>query len=202
MVFDLANWFTDNPDLSSLEEPFTHEEIDMVVANLPSDKSPGPHGFNTDFIKRCWHIIKFDFDDLCQAFHSGEVCLQSINHSYITLIPKVDVPIRATDYRPISLLNISFKILRKLLANRLQLVIQGLVHKNQYGFIKSRTIQDCLVWPFEYPHLCHHSIKEIVILKLDFEKAFDKIEHQTIIEITMRHKEFGDIWLSWMQQIF
>lgn len=127
--------------------------------------------------------------------------MQSINGSYITPIAKVDGPTRASDFRPISLLNISVKIITKLLANRLQSVITSLVHKNQYGFIRSRTIQDCLAWAFEYLHLCERSRKEIVILKLDFEKAFDKIDHQAMLDI-MHHKGFGSTWLKWMKMIF
>ena len=51
--------------LGFLEKPFTHAEIDLVVQNLPTDKSPGPDGFNTNFIKRAWPIIKKDFYALC-----------------------------------------------------------------------------------------------------------------------------------------
>jgi retron-type reverse transcriptase len=121
--------------------------------------------------------------------------------SHITLLPKVDGPRSVSEYRPISLLNTSIKIITKLLANRLQRVILDLIHKNQYGFIKGRTIQDCLAWSFEYLHLYDKSRKELIILKLDFEKAFDKIEHQAMLEI-MRHKGFDDIWMRWMKSIF
>jgi len=93
------------------------------------------------------------------------------------------------------------KIITKLLANRLQLVIKQLIHKNQYGFIQSRTIQDCLAWALEYLHMCHQSRKETIIIKLDFEKAFDKVEHQAMRSI-MQHKGFCTKWLSWMDLIF
>jgi hypothetical protein len=81
------------------------------VANFPSDISPGPDGFNTNFVKKCWQIIKHHFCNLCIAFHSGSICLESLNGSHITLIPKVDGPSKVSDYRPNSLLNTSIKIL-------------------------------------------------------------------------------------------
>jgi hypothetical protein len=118
----------------------------------------------------------------------------------VTLIPKHSAPTSVGDYRSISLLNTSMKILTKLLANRLQLVITILIHQNQYGFLKGRTIQDCLAWAFEYISICHKSGKEMVILKLDFEKAFDKLEHVAILDI-LKHKGFGDRWLHWISLI-
>ena len=115
-------------------------------------------------------------------------------------MPKKDGPETVSDFRPISLMNITLKVITKILANRLQMVILRIVHRNQYGFIRSRTIQDCLAWSYEYIHQCHHSRGEIIILKLDFEMAFDTVEHSTIIQI-MLHMGFPDRWLLWVQAI-
>jgi len=123
-------------NLDLLESPFTNEEIDAVVKRLSAHKAPGPDGFNNEFIMKCWPIIAPDFYALCEGFQKGGINLQSINGSFITLLPKVDSPTGVGDYRPISLLNCSMKIITKLLANRLQVVIMQLVHKNQYGLSK------------------------------------------------------------------
>lgn len=135
--------------------------------------------------------MKTDFGRLLNDFCRHNTDLTSTNASVIALIPNKDNPERVDDFRPISLLNYSLKCITKILSARLQGVILKLIHQNQYGFIKGRTIQDCLDWAFQFLHLCHHSKKEIVILKLDFENAFDKVEHQVILQV-MKHKGFPD----------
>jgi hypothetical protein len=199
--FDFSRYLQPILGLEALTAPFTHEEIDKVVANMPTDKAPGPDGFTGLFIKVCWPIIKFDFYRLVQDFWEGKVNLQSINDSFITLIPKTNSPEGPNDYRPISLLNSCLKLLTKLLANRLQEKILALVHTNQYGFLQSRTLQDCVAWAYEYIHQCKQSRQEVVILKLDFAKAFDTIEHQAILQI-LRCRGYDDRWIQWISSIF
>ena len=69
------------------------------------------------------------------------------------------------------------------------------------GLLGQGQFRNCLAWSFEYLHLCYTSKKEIIILKFDFEKAFDRIEHGDMLEI-MKRKGFGEKWLSWMELIF
>jgi hypothetical protein len=120
------------------------DEISVVLKDMSSDHAPGPDGFNGAFFKKCWPIIKDDVIRLCRDFGNGNLNLESINASLITLISKNNNPQIVNDYRPISLLTYSLKFLAKLLANRLQGVILKVVHENQYGFLKGRIIQDCI----------------------------------------------------------
>jgi hypothetical protein len=200
MVFNLSSLIQPIGNLSELETPFFHQEIDQVIKNLPINKLPGLDGFNIDFVRKYWSVIAPEFYELCDKFFEGSICMHCINGSYVTFIAKNCSPASVGDYRPISLLNTSVKVLTELLANRLQHVITKLVHQNQYGFLKARSIQDCLAWAFQYISLCHKSRKEMVILKMVFEKTFDKLEHVAIIDI-LRHKGFGDKWLHWISMI-
>jgi hypothetical protein len=86
---------------------------------MPSDKAPGPNGFNELFIKKCWHIIKEEVYQLCFDFFNEKIDLQAINSSFITLVPKVNNPSKVNDFRPISLINSIFNIVTKLLGDRL-----------------------------------------------------------------------------------
>jgi hypothetical protein len=118
--------------------------MDLVIKEMPAHKAPGPDGFTGLFLKRCWSIIKDDFYRLAKDFHEEKLSLQNIDGSFITLVPKVSCPENVNDFRPISLTNVCLKFMTKLVANRLQSHILKCLHKNQYGFLKSRSIQDCV----------------------------------------------------------
>ena len=201
MRFSLPDIIQRHANLDQLTDPFTHAEIDDVIKDMPSDRAPGPDGFSGAFLKACWPLIKNYFYNLCSQFHVGDLDLTSINDGLITLIPKIHSPLSVNDYRPITLLNCCLKLITKLLATRLQKIILNIVHRNQYGFLKGRTIQDCLAWAFQYIHQCHASKGKIILLKLDFAKAFDTIGHDPMINI-MRHMGFSDKWLNWIRCIF
>jgi hypothetical protein len=103
MYIDLHQLLQAYMNLESLEVPFSKEEIGRTISQLPNDKSLGPDGFNGEFLKKCWHLTTEDFYNLCADFYEENLCLRSINSSYITLIPKNDHPSSPSDFRHISL---------------------------------------------------------------------------------------------------
>jgi hypothetical protein len=197
---DLRVFIEKVENLDSLVTPFSDEEIDNIVQHMKSNRALGPDGFNGLFLKKCWGIVRADFVRLCHDFHCGKASLQSINGSFITLVPKKHSPEYINDFRPTSLTNTCLKFLTKLAANRMQGEIKRIVHANQYGFIQNRTIQDCLAWSFEFLYQCQQSKRKIVVLKIDSEKAFDTLDHEAIIQI-MRAKGYPELFLTWVKEV-
>ena len=135
MLFNLDE-LIQHHDLSALDAPFTVDEIEKVAKEFPTDRAPGPDGFNGMFLKKCWDIINQDFYTMVWDFFEGNCDIQSINISYITLIPKIANSETMNDFRPISLVRLPLKFFTKLLANRAQNIITSVIHQNQYGFLR------------------------------------------------------------------
>ena len=148
MGFDLDTLISKVDGLEELSRPFTKDEVELVIKQMPTDRASGPDGFTGLFLKKCWSILKPDFMLLVKDFYDGKCDLECINSSLITLIRKKLSPQVVGDFRPISLTNTCLKFLTKLLANHLQKVILKCIHKNQHGFLRCCSIQDCLAWCF------------------------------------------------------
>jgi hypothetical protein len=108
----------------------------------------------------------------------------------LTLIPKVDNASEIKYFRPISLLNCSFKIFSKVLTIRLEKVCQRLVAKEQSAFIRGRYILESVVIAHEILHSIHKNKTPGVILKLDYEKAYDRVDLDFLFE-AMELRGFG-----------
>jgi hypothetical protein len=107
-------------DRDELVREFSEEEVRMAVWECESSKSPGPDGVNFGFIKEFWDDIKEDFITVMGEFHSNGRMVRGANSSFIVLIPKNKNPVKLADYRPISLIGCIYKVIAKVLANRLK----------------------------------------------------------------------------------
>ena len=92
--FNLEQLIQVNFDFSSLILPISNEEVDRIVKLMPSDKAPGPDGFNGCFHKKCWPIIKQTFYDLCTKFYNDNLNLERINSSFVTWYQKSTILIQ------------------------------------------------------------------------------------------------------------
>ena len=199
--------FAEIPTLSQEEQqlcenPISMEEILNSLKDLPNNKTPGSDGLTTNFYKFFWIDIKEHvFNSFMYAFENGSLSIEQ-KRGILNIIPKKGKDLRyLKNWRPISLLNTDYKILTKLLANRLQKVIPSIVSPDQNGYIKNRSIgQNIRTMVDVIEHTNQKNIPGI-ILQLDFEKAFDSVSWQFLDKtITMFH--FGDQFRQWIRLIY
>jgi len=101
-----------------------------------------------------------------------------LNHTYVTLIPKKHKPIEINDFHPISLCNVLYKLVAKVITNRLKEILPEIISQSQSAFMLGRLISDNVVVAFEVFHsmLCHSRINGSVTIKLDMAKVYDRVE--------------------------
>uniref|UniRef100_A0A803NST3 Reverse transcriptase domain-containing protein n=1 Tax=Cannabis sativa TaxID=3483 RepID=A0A803NST3_CANSA len=166
-------------DKSFLAEEFSLDEIEKAFFQLPSDKAPGPDGFNSNFYKSNWTSVRHDVLKAATSFLNGNGDITPLNATLITLIPKVKRPSSLSDFRPISLCNVIYKVISKTLANRLKSVLNSLISPNQSAFLPGRLISDNIIIAQEVAHsikLKTRGKKGWMAVKLDLAKAFDRVE--------------------------
>jgi hypothetical protein len=121
-----------------LERPFDKEEVIQVWKDLEGDKAPGLDGFTMAFFHHCWQVIQDDVMGFFKEVFEHGQSESSLNATFLALIPKKNDAMNIKDFRPISLIGNAYKLLSKVLANRLKEVLDGLISKSQNDFVGGR----------------------------------------------------------------
>jgi hypothetical protein len=167
---------------------------------LGREKAPGPDGFTTLFYVKYWDCIKSTVLLAVGNFFDSNKLLREQNHTFIALIPKCLGASAIHHFWPISLCNIIYKVISKLLANRLKPFLSKIISPFQTAFVPGRHIQDNSI----LLHEMLHSLKNkrgmggLMAVNIDMEKAFDKMEWDYLL-IIMEKLGFHPKWINWIQ---
>jgi len=160
---------------------FKEEEIKEAVWGCGSDKSLGPDGINFKFIKRFWNLMKPDIMRFLDEFYVNGIFPRGCNTSFIVLIPKVTNPQALDEYRPISLIGCIYKIVAKLLANRMKKIMPLIIDERQSAFMEGRHLLQSVLIANEVVDEATRRQKPCIIFKVDYEKAYDSVVGISVI---------------------
>jgi hypothetical protein len=164
---------------------------------MENNKASGPDGFPTEFYQAFWDTLRYDLMALFRDFRDNMLSLHSLNFGTIILLSKSKESVAIQQYRPICLLNVSFKIFTKVATNRIFTIAQKIIGPTQIAFVPGMNIMEGAVVLHETIHELHRKKQNGVILKIDFEKAYDKVRW-SFFQQTLRMKCFSDKWCSWI----
>ncbi|KAL0300440.1 UNVERIFIED_CONTAM: hypothetical protein Scaly_3046100 [Sesamum calycinum] len=187
-------------EAEQLIAPIQRHEIKDALFDINEDSAPGPDGFSSCFFKATWTVVG---EDVCQAvmefFNHGRL-LKQLNATLITLIPKVQMPIKVGDFRPISCCNVVYKIITKVMVTRMHLVLEKLIDSCQNAFVPGRSISDNILLAQEL--LSGYNQKKLpprCTVKVDLQKAYDMVEWDYLLAV-LRLFKFPNKFIMWIEQ--
>ena len=191
------NKLTDH-EKEMLDRPLTKAELDAALSQTKNNKSPGLDGYSPEFLKIFWpQLGHFLFDCISHCYDTNKLTT-SQTQGLITCLPKTG---KARDllknWRPISLLNTSYKLISLCLTNRLKTVLSRIISEEQKGFLEGRCIADCSRLMYDLIYACQEYKVDGLILLVDFQKAFDSLSWNFIIK-ALKKFNFGENFIKWV----
>jgi hypothetical protein len=184
---------------SILTAPFSENELHEAIFQMEKNIATRPDGFPAEFYQHIWELIKADLMEMFVSFQNGDLPLFHLNFGTIILLPKKENAVQIQQYRPICLLNVSFKVFTKVGTNRVTGIAESVVQPTQTAFMPGRHILEGVLILHETIHELNRKKMDGVLFKIDFEKAYDKVNWE-FLQQTMRMKGFDPTWCQWVQR--
>ena len=183
---------------AELTKVFTRDKVTKALQQLHPTEAPRPDGMSAIFFHKHWDIIGLSITNMVLNVLNSNMPMTKINKTNIALIPKTNRPSKMVEFRPISLCNTTYKLISKVLANRLKPILPSIITENQSAFIPNRLILDNVLVAFEFMHDLNHKVEGMdnyMSIKLDMSKAFDKDECNFIKKV-MEKMGFAKKWVD------
>lgn len=167
---------------------------------MPLNKSPGPDGYSVEFLRASWDIVREDITCAVKEFFRNGKLLKDMNITAITLIPKKPEACCLTDYRPISCCNIVYKLISKIIANRLKPILTECVSPNQVAFLNGRSLGENVLLATELiKDYNKSSCLKSAMLKIDIRKAFNTMCWDFVIKV-LEAQQFPPMFINWISE--
>ncbi|KAL2224371.1 UNVERIFIED_CONTAM: hypothetical protein Sindi_3072200 [Sesamum indicum] len=195
-----ARHILSNEEAGHLILAFTPDDVKQAVFDIADDKAPGPDGYSSGFFKAAWPVVGQEVTKAVLEFFSTGKLLKQVNSTLLALIPKVHTPMTVGDFRPISCCNVLYKIIAKLLVQRLSVVLDKIISPCQGAFIPGRSIGDNILLAQELltgynqvrlPPRC--------TLKVDIRKAYDTVEWDFLLAV-LQLFGFPQTFTRWIEE--
>ena len=188
--------------IKDLNKPFSLEELKSAAFEMKKEKAPGPDGLSVEIYQAFWESIgELLFESLKFSQQSGEMN-PSAMRGVLNLIPKANKDSRVLkNLRPITLLNVDYKIMEKLLAKRVQSILPTIIHNDQTGFMAGRSMALNVRKIFDLMTICEKRDIDAFILNLDYMKAFNRPELQSIIA-SMEYFKIPPLITEWIKILY
>ena len=183
-------------EATSLEEPFTEEEVKATLIEINGDKAPSLDGFTTAFWQHCWDIVKEEVLLMFKDFYEKTRFVHSLNSTFIVLVPKKEGVEDIKDFRPIGLVNSLYKLIAKVMANRLKNVMSKLVNTTQNAFVVGRQILDASLIVNEVINSITKKKEKGILCKLDIKKTYDTLNWNFLLLSSLQKMGFGEKWIE------
>jgi hypothetical protein len=182
------------PRVSSTENEgllltLSEQELEQIVKDMKSDTAPGPDGFPVMFFKKHWPLVKHGVLHIVNDFILRRIDISRLNYGVLLLIPKVPGADQISQFCPIALINVIFKIVSKCYVSKIDPITNRIINPNQTAFIKGRLITDGILALQEVIH--ELKVKKLggILLKIDFEKAYNRVNLE-LLSKELRGKGF------------
>ena len=185
-------------DRAMLSAPLTKDELQWVIKNISTNKTPGTDGIPIEFYSEFWPDIADDMLEMYNdVLHIGSLTI-SQRRAIINIIPKHGESKYISNFRPISLLCVDYKILSKLLSERIKKILCKIIHSKQFCAVPGRNINQCNMELRDIIFYANQENLDLAILNLDWYKAFDTVSIDFVIKILEKFG-FGATIIHWIK---
>lgn len=197
LLDDVPNLITSRMN-QALEGKRSKNEVMDALFAIDPDKALGPNGFTPRFLQTYWQIVEKEFFKVIQKSQECQKIGVCTNPAFLALVPKEKGENSFNRFRPISLCNIGYKVITKVITNRLRKILPKIIPENQGGFIHGRQLVDNFVLVQEEIHSCLRRKEKGMVIKLDLANAFNRVRHCFLFDVL--HKlGFGQNFTKWIR---